>query len=78
MLIIKGIYIRFSEINVHIIKNYKVEDGALDTACINTVIIVKFKIAAGLINSVEFTKSVPLPIKRALEKAFRLHNGGVL
>lgn len=69
--------IKFSEIKSVILKNYKVEQSFIDTCCVNTVILVKFKILNARIDSIEFTKTVPLPIKRALEKVLQIDRGGL-
>jgi hypothetical protein len=74
----KGVYIKLNEINAHLIKNYKVDHGYLDNICINTIVILKFKIIAKRIDAVEFTKSVPAPIKQALENALHLDSGEIL
>jgi hypothetical protein len=68
--------IKFADIRTVILKNFKVEQGFLDTACINTVVLVKFKILHSKIDSIEFTRSVPTPIRQALKKALRVDKGG--
>lgn len=55
-----------------IAKNYKVESGFVDTACLNTFFIVKFSLKDNLPDSIEFTKSVPQPIKRAIVNSLHM------
>lgn len=69
--------IKFSGIEHVILKEYNVEQGYKDTACINTFVLVKFKIINAKIDSIEFTKSTPAPIRKALKKALRIDNGGL-
>lgn len=69
--------VKFSEIKSVILKNYSVEQRFLDTCCVNTIVLVKFKILNSRIDSIEFTKTVPLPIKRALLKALQMGQGGL-
>lgn len=69
--------IKFWDIQKFISKNYKLERGFLDTACVHTIVLLKFKVIKSRVDSVEFTRSIPLPIKRALENALRVNKGGV-
>lgn len=71
-------FTRFNDIKLLILKNYKVDEGFLDTACLKTVILLKFKITDRRMDSVEFTRTTPLPIKHALEKALQLDKGGLI
>ena len=69
--------IKFSDIKHVILKEYNIERGYKDTACINSIILLKFKIINAKIDSIEFTKSTPLPIRHALKKALRVDKGGL-
>lgn len=69
--------IKFWDIKSVLLKEYNVEQGFLDTACINSIVLVKFKIINAKIDSIEFTKSTPLPIRKALKKALRVDKGGL-
>lgn len=69
--------IRFRDIKSYILNDYKVDQAFLDTACVNTIVLLKFKIVNSRIDSVEFTKSTPFPIRRALERALRLDRTGL-
>ena len=64
---------RIEDIKTVLLKNYKIEQGFLDTACLNTVIMFKFKIVDKKLDSIEFTKSIPLPIKKAILNAVQSH-----
>ena len=69
--------IKFNDIKRVILKEYNVEQAFLDTTCVNTIILVKFKIIDSKIDSIEFTKSIPPPIRQALKKALRVDKGGL-
>lgn len=69
--------IKFWDIRKVLLTEYQVEQGFLDTACVNTIVLLKFKIINSRIDSVEFTKSAPIPIRQALSKALRLDRGGL-
>ena len=69
--------IKFWDIKSVLLKGYNVEQGFLDTACINVIVLVKFKIINSRIDSIEFTKSAPQPIRKALKKALRVDKGGL-
>ena len=69
--------IKFWDIKRFILNDYKVEQGFIDTACISSIVLVKFKIINSRIDSIEFTKSTPQPIRLALKKALRVDKGGL-
>lgn len=66
---------KLEDIKKMIAKNYQVEQGFLDTACLDIVILLKFKIINKKIDSLQFSKTTPLPIITAIKKALHLNEG---
>lgn len=64
-----------ADIKYYITKNYKVDERFIDTACINTVVVVKFKIKNDRVDSLTFSYNAPVEIKKALKDAVLSTNG---
>lgn len=70
-------YLKLEKLESHILSNFKLEQGYLDTACLNTAIYLKFKIIGNRPASIEFTKTTPDAIKHAIEKILAPHKGSL-